>query len=157
MPTANIETTDPRVFQVLNTCIETCTDGEKGYAIAAADVRTPALKSAFRGYEMQRADFVLALQAELEKLGAMPESKGTVRGAAHRGFIGVRMALEGRPESVILGECERGERAALKAYDRAFERSPLDALPKDIRAMLIHQRAAIKAGHDDMLRRLAQH
>lgn len=157
MPTANVETTDPKIFRTLNNCIETCTDGEKGYASAAADVRDPALKAVFHAYGMQRAGFVLALQAAIGKLGGVPESEGTVKGAAHRGFMGVRMALEGRPDSALVGECERGERAALLAYDRGFKRTPLDTLPKDIRATLIEQRAAIKTAHDDILRRLAQH
>lgn len=157
MPIANVEITDPKTFRLLNTCIETCTDGEKGYASAAADVRDAALKAIFHAYSMQRADFVLALQAAIEKLGAIPVSEGTLRGAAHRGFMGVRMAIEGRPDSAIIGECERGERAALSAYDHACERTPLDQIPKDIRATLIDQRAAIKVAHDDILRRLAQH
>jgi hypothetical protein len=33
------------VFHLLNTCIETCTNGEKGYATAAADARDTALKA----------------------------------------------------------------------------------------------------------------
>ncbi len=47
--------------------------------------------------------------------------------------------------------------AALVAYDRGFKRTPLDTLPKDLRATLIDQRAEIKTAHDDILRRLAQH
>jgi uncharacterized protein (TIGR02284 family) len=143
------------IVKTLNTCIETCTDGEKGYAAAAADVRDPTLKALFSSYEKQRADFVRELQTAIDQLGAFAENEGTVKGTAHRGFVGARLAIEGRHDSVLLAECERGERGAIAAYDRAFSKTPLDEMPAGIQTMLMEQRAAMKVAHDDVLRRLA--
>ena len=42
-----VETKTSNTFKTLDKCIEACTDGEKGYAIAAAGVRDPMLKALF--------------------------------------------------------------------------------------------------------------
>jgi uncharacterized protein (TIGR02284 family) len=157
MGTQTTSAETPDVVRLLNTLLETCTDAEKGYGAAAADASAPALKTLFRDYETQRADFVGELTSAIEKLGVFPQSHGSFKGTAHRGFIGVRRAIEGRSDAIILAECERGERSALARYDRALARVTLDALPLDVRAMVIDQRAAIKLAHDDMLRRFAGH
>lgn len=141
------------LIYALNRCIEACIDGEKGYANAAADVRDETLKSVFHSYSNQRSEFVRTLQSTIEALGGFAENHGTARGTAHRGFTEARMALEGRPESVALAECERGESKALAVYDRFLASLPMDALPAPIRIMLVDQRAAIKLAHDDVLTR----
>jgi uncharacterized protein (TIGR02284 family) len=140
---------------LLNKCIEICTDGEKGYAAAAADVRDPALKSLFQQKSLERADFVQALQAAISKLGAFPENEGTAKGTAHRGWIDVRLALEGHKDRVIVEEWGRGEEGALNAYDKALSRTTLGALPAEIRSMIQAQYAAIHGGVEEARRRLA--
>lgn len=93
----NDQTTATRaIARILNTCIEACTNGEKGYAVAAADVRDPVLKALFHDYSEQRAEFVRGLQIAVQELGAFPENRGTAGGTAHRGFMAVRRAVEGR-------------------------------------------------------------
>lgn len=151
-PSAKLEPNRELIY-ALNRCIEACIDGEKGYANAAADVRDETLKSVFHSYSNQRSEFVRALQLTIEALGGFAENQGTARGTAHRGFTEARMALEGRPESVALAECERGESKALAIYDRFLTSLPMDTLPAPIRIMLIDQRAAIKLAHDDVLTR----
>ena len=147
MSTTSTQQTDPRdIIGALNKCIEICTDGEKGYAAAAADVRAPDLKALFQAKSKERADFVLALQAALQKLGAFSENEGTARGTAHRGWVGARLALEGRKDRVVVEECARGEQMALKAFEKALMRAPLVTLPQDLRTMLQHQYTAIKTG-----------
>ena len=92
---------------VLNKCIETSMDGEKGYAAAAADVRDPSLKSLLQQKSKERADFVRDLQSAIQKLGAFAENEGTARGTAHRGWMDVRLALGGRNDRVIVEEWAR--------------------------------------------------
>jgi uncharacterized protein (TIGR02284 family) len=143
-----------KTIRALNRCVEACTDGEKGYAMAAADVRDPTLKSIFRSYELQRADFVSALQKEIDGLGASHENQGTARGTLHRGWTGTRLAIEGRKDDVIIDECMRGERSCLRTYDAIF-RSSDAALPDQVRSLLLHQRESIASALDDMKNRLA--
>lgn len=141
----------------LNRCIEACVDGEKGYAIAAANIRDESLKRRLMGYSEQRAEFVIALQKEIEKLGGFAENQGSAKGAIHRGFASARVALEGRTDAVILGECERGELAALAMYDDVLAKLPMDTLPPELRILLVDQRAVIKLAHDEITRHDLRH
>jgi uncharacterized protein (TIGR02284 family) len=144
------------VIAMLDECATICTDGEKRYSEAAAETRDLALKELFLEYAQQRGDFVVALGAEISKLGGVSMHAGTARGALHRGFMAIRSAVEDHDAAAILNECERGERGALVRYDRVLRRFPNDVLTTDLNAMLLAQREAIKTSHDDMLRRLAQ-
>jgi uncharacterized protein (TIGR02284 family) len=152
MLTPTTESLTPKIIRTLNTCIEVCIDGEKGYAIAAANVRDETLKALFHKYAEQREDFVRALQRAIDNLGGYAENEGSTKGTLHRGLSGARIALEGRTDEVILGECERGELGALAAYDRAFAKVSLDAMPPNVRSLLIEQRAAIQSAYDDITR-----
>jgi uncharacterized protein (TIGR02284 family) len=155
MSTTATHDSAPRdLVYLLNKCIEICTDGEKGYAAAAADVRDPALKSLFQQKSLERADFVQTLQAAITKLGAFAENEGTAKGTAHRGWMDVRLALEGRKDRVIVEEWARGEEGALNAYDKALSRAPLGALPPEIRSMIEAQYATIHAGVEEARQRL---
>ena len=147
---------EPReVARALNRCIEIFTDGEKGYAAAAADVRAPGLKAAFQEKAAERAAFVQELQAEVQKLGAYPENEGTATGTAHRGWVDLRLALEGRSDRIVVEECVRGEAAALDAFEKALGRTQLDVLPDELRALVHRQYAAILLGLDQARQRLA--
>jgi uncharacterized protein (TIGR02284 family) len=155
MSTSTLQPAAPGdLVYLLNACIETCTDGEKGYAAAAADVRDPALKSLFQQKSLERADFVQALQAAISRLGAFPENEGTATGTAHRGWMDVRLALEGHKDRVIVEEWGRGEEGALKAYHKALSRTPLGTLPPEIRSMIEAQYVTIHAGVEEARRRL---
>lgn len=153
MPTTETRETPtptPKIIGTLNTCIEACIDGEKGYALAAVNVRDEMLKTLFHKYAQQREEFVRALQGAIGKLGGYAENEGSTKGALHRGFAGARVALEGGTDEVVLCECERGEHDALAVYDRALASPLLDAMPADVRTMLAEQRAAIAAAYDDI-------
>jgi len=139
----------------LNTCIETCMDAERGYATAAADVRDVELKALFLGYSKERADFVMALQAAVKKLGAYPENQGSATGALHHGWVNVRKLVEGRNDRAITEECERGEAHALDRYHAALKHASLDSTPPDIRVMLLEQLEAIESALDLLKRRFA--
>lgn len=146
MPTAieteQFESSSKELIRALNRCIETCMDGEKGYALAAADVRAPELKSLLHKYSEQRGNFVLALQAAIRKLGGYPENEGTFGGPIHRGWMSLRRIIEGRSDRVILQDCIQGEEAAIRAFE-AVDRSVIHAVPEDLRALLQEQYADI--------------
>ncbi len=132
------------VVRALNSCIEACTDGERGYAAAAADVRAPELRELFLAKAKQRSDFVVALQKAIAKLGSYSENQGSVAGALHRGWLNARIAVEGRSDAIVLEEWVRGEENALLAYERAFREVPLPTLPDDVQALLREQLNAIR-------------
>jgi uncharacterized protein (TIGR02284 family) len=147
---------DKDVVLVLNQLIETCTDGEKGYAIAAADVRDAGLKIALGGWSDERAAFVKELRALVAKIGGAPESEGTLRGTLHRTLMQLREALEIRSDRLVLEECERGDRAALETYDNALRRLPKGVDPA-MRAAIERQTATIRASLGELWNKLSIH
>jgi uncharacterized protein (TIGR02284 family) len=144
--------TTPDVVFALNQCIETCTDAERGYAAACADVRDIELKRLFQDRSRQRTEFAIALQALIASLGSVPENQGTIKGAAHRAWIEVRRALDGGGDPVIVDECIRGEKASLDRYQRALERAPLEEMPREARDLVKAQYAALENSLADLER-----
>lgn len=144
--------TRSEIVAILSACIETCTDGGRGFAFAAAEVRAPSLKAYFQGKFEERADFVLALQKSVEE--SYSEIEGSAVGALHRGLVEVRKLVERRSDELVLQECLRGELAALKAYDAACARVPFDSLPPALRIQYTSQRKAIEGTVDYLRRRL---
>lgn len=138
------------IVLALNSCIETCTDGEKGYALAAADVRTPDLKDLFMQRSKERAAFVHALQEATEKLHAFAENQGSMKGTLHRGWVGLRKVLEGQNDQLILEEVKRGEQAAFTAYQEALCHALRGTLPSGLQSMLQEQFMAIEKSLEDL-------
>jgi len=141
------------IVRALNGCIETCTDGEKGYGAAAADVRAADLKHLCLESAKQRGAFVLELQAAIRKLGSFPENEGTFSGAVRRDWMTYRRLVEGPDDRVVLEGCADGEKASMRAYEAA-DRAVLHPAPDEIRALVQHQYAAILSAHSDIRARL---
>ena len=134
---------DAEVVSTLNELIETCRDGQEGFRTAAEGVRGAELRELFQGYAVQRAAFAGELQDEVRRLGGEPEQTGSLVASLHRGWMGLRAALEGGDERAIAGECERGEEAAMSAYRSALDRD----MPASVRAMVERQFAEIREAH----------
>lgn len=154
---SNEKTDLKEIVFALNTCIETCTDGEKGYAMAAADVRSPTLKELFLSRSLERADFVSALQQATRDLHAVPENQGSPRGALHRGWVGLRKVLEGQSDLLVVEEVTRGEEAALNAYQEAMCHALSGKLPSAVQELLQTQSAAISSAIADLRSHAVQH
>ncbi|HEX7956697.1 MAG TPA: PA2169 family four-helix-bundle protein [Pyrinomonadaceae bacterium] len=132
------------VVSTLNRLIETCRDGQEGFQAAAEGVRDAELKELFYGYSRERASFAGGLQDEVRRLGGEPERTGSLAASLHRGWMGLRAALEGGDDAGVLGECLRGEDMALAEYRAALG---VD-LPASVRAMVERQFAEVKKAHD---------
>lgn len=132
------------IITALNRCIEINTDAEKGYALAAADVRDTTLKTLLLARVKERADFVLALQKAIEQLGGTPENEGSVKGAIHRGFMSFDRVVEGRSDQHVVEHCIRGETAALEGYEEALRRVFFHRLSPALKEMVESQYSSIK-------------
>jgi uncharacterized protein (TIGR02284 family) len=133
-----------QIAESLNGLIEICIDGEKGFAEAAADARDPELKSFLAERSQERAAFVAGLQGELVSLGRFAENQGTVRGTLHRAWTAAREGLEGHRDRLVLEECERGDRAAKRAYEKVLKEM-IDRVPPRVRQLLQNQFQIIDA------------
>jgi len=124
---------------VLNHLIDTCKDGERGFRYAANHVSDPALKALFLEIATQREQFATALLPHAQRLGGANEADGSVAGALHRGWMTLKDAV--RHEDVtIIKEAERGEHAAVRAYEEALE----GMLPPMVRDTVEQQCAAVR-------------
>lgn len=143
---------DAEVISTLNSLIETCRDGREGFRTAAEGVRSAELRELFHKYAHQREGFASELQDEVQRLGGNPEQTGSLVATLHRGWMGLRAALEGDDERAVVSECERGEGVALETYRAALGAD----MPAGVRAMVERQFAEIKEAHN-LIANLGRH
>ena len=137
-------TTTADLSQTLNNLIETCIDGQKGFATAADALENPQLKAELLSFSQQRREFADDLQGVLASSGESPATTGSIAGTVHRGWINLRDAVTTRETYAILSECERGEDHAVSAYQTAGEAG----LPRAADQIIKQQFASIQAAHD---------
>lgn len=130
-------------LQLLHELIQTCKDGETGYAHAAGVVEEPALKKYFSEQSLERGRFVKELLSAAEALGYKPDASGTIEGALHRVWFEAKADL-GLGDQAVLNSVEQGEDVAKKAYSKALEAD----LPHEVRQMIHNQSISVYAAHD---------
>jgi len=127
----------------MNDLIETCRDGQKGFAAAAERADRGDLKQLFTTLSSQRATFTHELEVQVERFGGKPADLGHVAAVVHRGWMAVKSGVKDDTDGAILDECERGEDFAKKAYADVLEK----ALPSDLRPMIARQADDVRAAH----------
>jgi uncharacterized protein (TIGR02284 family) len=132
-------------ISTLNNLIETCKDGQNGFEAAAEGVKNSDLKTLFRTYSHQRAEFAGELQREVKRLGGDAERTGSFAATLHRGWINIKAAVTGEDEAAVISECERGEDSAVRNYEDALND---EHLPADLRSIVERQFIQIKEAHD---------
>jgi uncharacterized protein (TIGR02284 family) len=135
-----------QVASTLSQLIQTCKDGEEGFRVAAEAVDDLNLKHLLESYSQQRSEFASELQAEMARLAQDPPQSGHLSASLHRGWMEIKSAATGRDEATIIAECERGEDAAVQAYQQALD----SALPPDLRAVAERQFLKVKEAHDQI-------
>ncbi|WP_048920330.1 ferritin-like domain-containing protein [Rufibacter radiotolerans] len=137
-----------KVLDTLNDLVETARDGQKGYETAAGAVADPRVKSELHRLAQQRAVFASELESKAQQLGGSTSHTTTVEGVAmeaagavHRGWINLKAAVGANDSKAILGECETGDEAALKAYNNALN----EPLPLDVKNIVQKQQMEIQA------------
>jgi uncharacterized protein (TIGR02284 family) len=138
-------TNDDTTLLVLNHLILVGNDAERGYQLAADQVKVPELVKLFEGFARQRKKFLLELEERVRVLRATPPARGTVAGALHRGWMGLTTALESSEAHTVLAECERGEDASVKAYADALREADVDG---QTRQLIQQQYEQVQAAHD---------
>jgi uncharacterized protein (TIGR02284 family) len=133
-----------KIVAALNHLIETCKDGQHGFRTAAAAVYNRDLRALFKRYATQRAKFASELQAEVRRHGGQAGKTGTLMAAVHRRWMDFKSTVLGHSDAAAITECERGEDAALKAYEAVQN----DGLPPDVQALVSRQHGEIQEAHD---------
>lgn len=132
---------------VLNDLIGTSEDGEMGFNEAARITQDVRLTLLFQQCAEQCHSAVAELQAKVSTLGGKPRSRGSVAGAAHRGWIKARSAVADS-DMTVLEEVERGENYARAAYARALGTE----LPAEIRQLVQRQHDGTTRNHERIRR-----
>ena len=70
-----------------------------------------------------------------QRLGGASEADGSAAAALHRGWMTIKDTLTGHDDKAIIGEAERGEGAALAAYQDAVD----GMLPPTVRDLIEQQ------------------
>lgn len=137
---------DDEVIDTLNDLLESCRDGEYGFAASAEHAKSPDIKTLLlrRAGECRSAG--LELQTLIRQLGGEADEGGSVSGALHRGWVSVRGTLSGHSDQAMLDECERGEDAAVARYRKALKQN----LPGAIRTVIERQAQGAQRNHDQV-------
>jgi uncharacterized protein (TIGR02284 family) len=128
----------------VNNLLEILHDGASGFKSAAEKVQDPNFRSKFQEFSRQREQFIAELKPMVASRGETPESHGSMSGATHRAWLGLRTAL-GAGDKAIVNECERGEDAAVDAYQKILDGN---SITPEFRSVLSRQYQAVKAAHD---------
>ncbi len=97
----------------LNELLEKNYDAEKGYKKAAEKVENTKLKQFFNEQAQKCYDFGHQLKTEIKNYGETPEKGGSATGTLHRTWMDIETAFSSNNEETILGEVQKGEKAAI--------------------------------------------
>lgn len=131
------------ITKTLNELIENCKDGEYGFRSTAEHTQTLEVKHIFETRAEGCRQAAVELQRLVTQLGGDAAERGTMAGAAHRGWVAVKGTLAGYSDLQMLEEAERGEDTALARYREALE----EDLPPDVRVVVERQYDGVKMNH----------
>jgi len=123
----------------LNSLIETCRDGARGFTLAAAHVASRDLKEYFADAARQRERFAAELLPYAQRLGGGQDGQGTALGTVHRGWMMLKDAIAS-DEDAVMREAVRGEAAAANTYADAV----MGLLPPEARSIVEQQHQQIR-------------
>jgi uncharacterized protein (TIGR02284 family) len=138
-------TNDDTTLLVLNELLMANKDAEQGYQAAADAVPVAELVELFETLALERGKFVVQLQDRIRTLRGTPAKSGSPAGALHRGWMGLKAAVEANEAHALLAECERGDDMSLKLYAAALRESRLDGIS---RQLVQEQYERVQLAHD---------
>jgi len=132
------------VVSILNGLITTSKDGEEGFRIASEHTKDFELKRVFQERIRDCAKAAAELQELVSGMNEEPTDSGSILGAMHRGWLGIKTAITGDDDLAILEECERGEDVSKKNYTEAVTKD----LPANVRLVVQNQYDTALRNHD---------
>lgn len=142
----SVNTLNDDTVKGIQDLIEINIDSSKGFKDAADTVKNPRVATLFRECSTERDRFAGDLKNLVRINGEMPETKGTVKGAAHRLWLDLRGAVAGGSEHAVLAEAERGEDAIKHRYEATLKHTAGSA----VNDILQRQYVQVKSRHDQI-------
>jgi uncharacterized protein (TIGR02284 family) len=137
-------------IEVLNDLIEINNDRVAGFSHAAKELNESDmdLKTTFLSFRDESRNNVHELGTAINKSGGEVEMGMSGSGAIHRMWLDVKAAFSGHDRKSVLEECERGEDAIKKAYERALD--PDSGLSAEFTEIVLRQQQGIIAAHNQV-------
>jgi uncharacterized protein (TIGR02284 family) len=141
-----------KVTGIINDLIRINHDRVVGYEKAIDELKDSDadLRTLFQRYITESRQYAQELTQEVSRLGGDPADGTTNSGKIYRVWMDLKASITGKDRKTILNNCEFGEDAAQKAYDTALN-SDTEFEPS-IRDLIVRQKSALKAGHDEVKR-----
>lgn len=131
---------------LLQDLIEVLQDGHKGMLGLGQHASEDPVRQFLLRQSQLRAEFAAELENELHRMGERDvEQRGTVGGALHRAWSGLKLHL-GAGDGSLLASVELGEEGTKKIYERALA----GQLPGDVRDLVATQQSHILAAFDQL-------
>lgn len=105
----------------LNSLLVKNYDAVKGYKHALKDAKDERLKAYFKKQAAQRSQYANQLDETLRKLNATPLEEGSTAAALHRTWMDFKKVLSSKDDHLVLEECIRGDKAAVKEYQEVLD------------------------------------
>jgi uncharacterized protein (TIGR02284 family) len=137
-------TNNKQLIRTLSQLYRICDAGERGFLVVAENVKNRGLKLLLKTHAQERAQFKTELGQEIEHLGGQLKDRSSIFGIIHRGRIDILATLIIGPENVeryVLGEAMRGEKVAIKTYEKALRQN----LPDEVRTLVQRQAERVQA------------
>jgi len=137
-----------RAVEVLNDLIRINNDRIEGYekAIDKTNETDLDLRAVFNRMAQESRKYANELTSQVRRLGGDPASGTTASGKIYRVWMDVKSGISSSERKSVLEECEYGEDAAQKAYEKALE--PDKDLPADLRSLIQEEKRNLKNSHD---------
>jgi uncharacterized protein (TIGR02284 family) len=137
-----------RTLDVLNDLIRINNDRVEGYqkAISNTGEGDSDLRNLFTRMADESKNYLRELKNQVQRLGGEPASGTTSSGKVYRVWMDVKSGFSGSDRKSVLEECEYGEDAAQKAYDKALD--PDNDLSPEVRSLIQQEKVGLRASHD---------
>ena len=137
------------VIEVLNDLVLINNDRIIGYQRAIKELKEndADLKLLFDHMIVESQQIKSDLAHEIQVLHGDVEKGTTEMGKIYRAWMDVKAVFTGEGRHMILSNCEAGEDAVQKAYNKALE---TDRLPGFLRELLTRQQDMLRESHDEI-------
>lgn len=125
----------------LESIIEICEDGIKGYETAADKIKKDDLGTLFLRLSQQRKGFVEEIKNEALRLGLKLDESGSTKGFFHRTWLATKAAFSNDTNQKVIEESMEGEKAAVETYNKVLND---ENIPGYLREILEKQQSLIK-------------
>jgi uncharacterized protein (TIGR02284 family) len=140
--------TNERAVEVLNDLVRINNDRITGYekALNKTDEKDVDLRNMFDRMAQESRSYTKELTDQIQRLGGEPASGTTASGKIYRVWMDIKSGLSASGRKSVLEECEFGEDAAQKAYEKALDAE--NDLPPDVRRIVQEEKNSLRSSHD---------